>query len=49
MGAHDERAWGDEHLRAFETFVKGQTQVLALLRVAAVRDEKMLASMQKAG
>jgi uncharacterized protein YndB with AHSA1/START domain len=49
MGAHDHTAWGEAHLRAFETFVKGQTQVLALLRVAAGRDEKMLASMQKAG
>jgi uncharacterized protein YndB with AHSA1/START domain len=48
MGAHDQTAWGEVHLRAFETFVKGQTQVLALLRVAAGRDEKMLASMQKA-
>jgi uncharacterized protein YndB with AHSA1/START domain len=48
MGAHDETAWGEAHLRAFETFVKGQTRVLALLRVAAERDEKMLASMQKA-
>jgi uncharacterized protein YndB with AHSA1/START domain len=47
MGAHDQTAWGDEHLRAFEKFVKGQMQVLALLRVAAERDQKMLTSMQK--
>jgi hypothetical protein len=47
MGAHNEAAWGDAHLRAFEKFVKAQTQVLALLRVAAQRDEKMLASMTK--
>ena len=47
MGTHDQTAWGEAHLRAFETFVKGQTQVLALLRVAAERDEKMLASMLK--
>jgi hypothetical protein len=46
MGAHNEKAWGEEHVRAFETFVKGQTQVLALLRVAAERDEKMLRSMR---
>lgn len=46
MGAHDEKAWGEAHRRAFETFVKGQTQVLALLRVAAERDEKMLRSMR---
>jgi uncharacterized protein YndB with AHSA1/START domain len=48
MGAHDQTAWDEVHLRAFETFVKGQTQVLALLRVAAERDETLLASMQKA-
>jgi hypothetical protein len=48
MGAHDQTAWDEVHLRAFETFVKGQTQVLALLRVAAERDERMLASMQNA-
>ncbi|MFY0572542.1 hypothetical protein ACN28E_53170 [Archangium lansingense] len=45
MGAHDETAWGDEHLRAFEKFVTAQSQVLALLKVAAARDQKMLASM----
>jgi hypothetical protein len=39
MGSHDNKAWGDEHLRAFEQFVTGQAQVLALLRVAAERDE----------
>jgi hypothetical protein len=47
MGAHDEAAWGEAHLKAFEKFVKAQTQVLALLRVAAERDETMLASMTK--
>jgi uncharacterized protein YndB with AHSA1/START domain len=47
MGAHDETAWGDAHLKAFEKFVKAQTQVLALLQVAAERDEQMLASMTK--
>jgi len=47
MGAHDETAWGAAHLRAFEKFVNGQLQVLALLRVAAERDQQMLASMQK--
>jgi uncharacterized protein YndB with AHSA1/START domain len=45
MGVHDGTAWGDEHLRAFEKFVKGQSQALLLLRVAAERDEKMLASI----
>jgi hypothetical protein len=48
MGAHDEAAWGEVHLRAFEKFVKGQEEVLALLRVAAERDREMLASMKPA-
>jgi hypothetical protein len=48
MGAHDEKAWGEAHVRAFEMFVSGQSQTLALLQVAAERDEKMLASMTKA-
>ena len=39
MGAHDETRWSDAHLRAFETFVKGQSRALALLRAAAARDE----------
>jgi uncharacterized protein YndB with AHSA1/START domain len=47
MGEHDEAAWGDEHLRAFEKFVHAQSRALALLRVAAERDEKMLASMKQ--
>jgi uncharacterized protein YndB with AHSA1/START domain len=47
MAAHDQNAWRDEHLRAFEKFVKGQSQALSLLRVAAERDEKMLAAMKK--
>jgi uncharacterized protein YndB with AHSA1/START domain len=47
MGAHDQTAWGEAHLKAFERFVKAQTQVLALLRVAVERDERMLASMPK--
>ena len=45
MGAHDQTAWGEAHLKAFEKFVNAQTQVIALLRVAAERDEKMLASI----
>jgi uncharacterized protein YndB with AHSA1/START domain len=47
MATHDQTAWGGEHLKAFEKFVTAQTQVLALLRVAAERDETMLASMTK--
>jgi uncharacterized protein YndB with AHSA1/START domain len=47
MGGHDQAAWGETHLRAFEKFMKGQMEVLALLRVAAERDQRMLALMQK--
>jgi uncharacterized protein YndB with AHSA1/START domain len=47
MGTHDETAWSEEHIRAFEKFVKGQSHALSLLRVAAERDENMLASMRK--
>jgi hypothetical protein len=47
MGAHDQTAWSGDHLRAFEKFVNGQSQTLALLRVAAARDETLLASMTK--
>jgi uncharacterized protein YndB with AHSA1/START domain len=45
MGAHDPAAWGAEHRRAFEKFVNAQSRLLGLLRIAAERDEKMLASM----
>jgi uncharacterized protein YndB with AHSA1/START domain len=48
MGEHDEAAWGERHLRAFEKFVKAQGRLLAHLRVAAPRDEEMLASMTSA-
>lgn len=46
-GEHDEREWGEAHLRAFERFVSGQSQLFALLRVAAPKDEQMLASMRE--
>jgi uncharacterized protein YndB with AHSA1/START domain len=46
MGAHDETKWSKEHLSAFKKFVNAQSQALSLLRVAAERDEKMLASMK---
>jgi len=46
MGAHDETAFGADHLRAFEKYVSAEGQLLALLRLAAARDERMLASMQ---
>jgi len=44
--AHDESAWGDDNLRAFEEFVRAQSRLLALLRVAAERDAQMLASIE---
>jgi uncharacterized protein YndB with AHSA1/START domain len=46
MAAHDESAWGPEHVAAFEKFVKSQSHLLALLRIAAERDEQMVASIQ---
>ena len=46
MGAHDESAWGADHLRAFEKFVVAQGRLLALLRVDAVQDEALLRSMK---
>jgi uncharacterized protein YndB with AHSA1/START domain len=49
MAPHDESAWGNDNLAAFEAFVHAQTQLLALLRVAAERDERMLAAMKKPG
>ena len=49
MGAHDETRWSEAHLRAFETFVRGQSRALSLLRAAAARDEAMLASMHRPG
>jgi len=47
MGAHDERKWTDEHAKAFARFVQEQGALASILRMAAMRDERMLASMQK--
>jgi hypothetical protein len=49
MGAHDESAWGAEHVAAFEKFVTSQSHLLALLRIAAQRDEQALASIRRRG
>jgi uncharacterized protein YndB with AHSA1/START domain len=46
MGGHDESAWGPDHVAAFAKFVTSQSHLLALLRIAAQRDEQMLASIQ---
>jgi hypothetical protein len=47
MGGHDEQAWGEAHLRAFQVFVSAQSHLLALLRAAVPRDEQMVASMEE--
>ena len=47
MGAHDESKWTDKHLHAFERFVHEQGALASVLRVAAARDEQMLASIQR--
>jgi uncharacterized protein YndB with AHSA1/START domain len=44
--AHDSSAFGPRHLQAFERFVAAQTELLEILRVAAERDQKLLASMK---
>jgi uncharacterized protein YndB with AHSA1/START domain len=49
MAAHDESAWGEANVRAFEKLVKAQSKALALLRIAAPRDEAMLAAMKAPG
>ncbi|MET0552208.1 MAG: hypothetical protein ABW221_04170 [Vicinamibacteria bacterium] len=49
MADHDEEAWGEAHVRAFEKFVSAQTRLLGLLRVAVPREERMLASMKEPG
>src|SRR5687767_10345011 len=47
MGTHDQSKWTDAHMKAFARFVHEQGALASLLRVAAERDEQMLASMQK--
>ena len=47
MGAHDETKWTDRHMKAFARFVHEQGALASVLRVAAQRDEQMLASMQE--
>lgn len=43
--AHDESAFGERQLAAFQAFVKAQDELLEILRPAAERDQAMLASM----
>jgi uncharacterized protein YndB with AHSA1/START domain len=45
--AHDEKAFGERQLEAFQSFVKAQSELLEILRPAAERDEAMLATMTK--
>jgi uncharacterized protein YndB with AHSA1/START domain len=47
MGTHDVSQWTDKHMKAFSRFVHEQGALATVLRVAAARDEEMLASMQK--
>ena len=47
MGAHDESKRTDAHAKAFARFVHEQGALVSVLRAAAVRDEAMLAEMQK--
>jgi hypothetical protein len=47
MGAHDGRKWTGAHANLFARFVHEQGALASILRVAAMRDERMLASMQK--
>ena len=42
---HDTSAFGPSHLEAFQRFVTSQRQLLAILRPAAERDQKLLATM----
>jgi uncharacterized protein YndB with AHSA1/START domain len=46
---HDETAFGAEQRQALQRFVQAQSELLALLRPAAERDEALLASMQPGG
>ncbi|HEX7038061.1 MAG TPA: SRPBCC family protein [Pseudomonadales bacterium] len=46
MGAHDESKWTDRHMKAFSRLVHEQGALASVLRVAAARDEQMLASME---
>jgi uncharacterized protein YndB with AHSA1/START domain len=43
--AHDEEAFGERQLAAFQRFVEAQSTLLEILRPAAERDEAMLATM----
>jgi uncharacterized protein YndB with AHSA1/START domain len=44
---HDTSAFGPRHVQAFERFVVAQRELLTILKAAAERDQKMLASMQQ--
>lgn len=47
MGEHDVSKWTDVHMKAFTRFVHEQGALASVLQVAAARDGRMLASMQK--
>jgi hypothetical protein len=47
QGKHDESKWSDAHMKSFARFVHEQGALATVLRVAAARDEEMLASMRQ--
>jgi uncharacterized protein YndB with AHSA1/START domain len=46
---HDESAYGEEQRSAFERWVEAQSDLLATLKIAAPRDERMLKQISKSG
>lgn len=47
MAPHDESAWDEDNVLAFEKLVRAQGRVLALVRIEAEDGEQMLASMRE--
>lgn len=43
--AHDPRAFGPDHVKAFARYVKAQSRLLSILKGAAERDEELLEQM----
>lgn len=47
MAPHDETAWCEDHVRAFEKLVGAQRRVLALVQIEAEQGEQTLASLRE--
>jgi len=47
MGAHDENGFTERHRHAFESFVQAQHELLAILKPAVERDDRMFSEMSK--